>query len=245
MTRRTRNLAIALAGAVTLASGAYALGSQNGDGSAAATGTTATLAAGSAADHGPFGRGPVGPPPGRGLGLQALADKLGVDTAKLQAALDGIRAQQPRRDPRDEIATALADALGVSKARVTAALGKLHAKGPRPRHERFRDGMGPGAIANDIAKALGVDAGKVRSALKKLQASEQARHEAKRDELAAALAKRLGLPVSRVKAALGSFPPMPPPHMMGGGGPGPRPGVAPVPGRSATPDAGSAGTRSI
>ena len=124
--RRTKTTtALALTGAVALASGAYALGSQAGDGDAVA-----------AKNANPPALGYGGPPPGRpGPGwhgggppmLEGLADRLGVDESDLQAALEDIR---KATDPRDEFAQQLADALGIDVAKVTAAFDKA---APRPR----------------------------------------------------------------------------------------------------------------
>ena len=52
MTPRTKKTAVALSGALVLASGAYALGSQTGDGTALAGGNT-TSSPRSAGPHGP------------------------------------------------------------------------------------------------------------------------------------------------------------------------------------------------
>src|SRR4051812_25171854 len=116
MTSRTRNVSIALAGAVVLASGAYAIGSQSGSGtSGAATATTQRFRPG-----GPM-RGPFGPD------LSALADKLGVSTTKLRDALDEIRSESrpPAGDPRANLVKALADGLNLTQAQVIGGLDKL------------------------------------------------------------------------------------------------------------------------
>jgi hypothetical protein len=80
MSTRTRTTAIALTAAVAVSSVAYGLGSQRGDGSAVAGGSGSSSM--SASDRGP---GPFGP------GLSELADRLGVSTDKLEAALEDIR----------------------------------------------------------------------------------------------------------------------------------------------------------
>jgi hypothetical protein len=143
MTRGKRTTAFALAGAVALASGAYALGSQAGDGSAAAAKT------GNAAPA-------YGPPPGdRGPNarLGTLADRLGVDAAALRKALEDIG--QARRD---DIAQKLADALGIDRAKVDAALKKLAPDGPG-RDDRHRE------LAQALAGALNLSVAKVQAAL--------------------------------------------------------------------------------
>src|SRR5689334_7579973 len=105
MTPKVKHTAVVLGGAVVLASGAYALGSQTGDGAAQAvpgqsssSGTTRTVASTSSTQvrprfhRGGFGpgRGFGGPGLGRGFGgpgrpgfgpaLDSLATKLGVTT---------------------------------------------------------------------------------------------------------------------------------------------------------------------
>src|SRR5215213_5988455 len=136
MTRRTRTTAIALTGAVALASAAYGLGTQREDGSA----TAARTASGSA----PFR-----------LGLDRLADRLGVSSDKLRAALDDVR--KDRAAPDDRLA-GLAKALGVSTDRLEAAFEKL-----RDEH-RPCDGD-RGDLAAALAAELGLSESKVRSAL--------------------------------------------------------------------------------
>jgi hypothetical protein len=131
--------AVVLTGAVALASGAYALGSQS-DGSAVAAG-----------DRPAHFRGGPGP------GLDRLADRLGVDEAKLRDALADIRGDLP--DPRDEFAKELADELGTTQAKVEAALERI-----RERHEQaFEDRLD--TIAEALAKRLNLDADEVREAL--------------------------------------------------------------------------------
>src|SRR4051812_21174493 len=109
MTPRTKKTAAALSGALVLASGAYALGSQTGDGQALA-GQNAN-----ATRQGGYGFG-YGPGPGkhgfRGP-RQDLADaakKLGVSQDKLLAALKNLRDDRKGKvdDLRDAFATALA-----------------------------------------------------------------------------------------------------------------------------------------
>jgi DNA-binding transcriptional MerR regulator len=173
MTKRTKTTALALTGAVALASGAYALGSQSGDGAAnASTNQPAT-----ARPHGPgrwgFGDG-AGP-------FADLADRLGVDADKLRAALEDIRT-----NGRDELASELAKALGIDASKVTAALDKLRPDRPHPR-------VGPpDRLATALAKELGISADKVRKAL-----------EDRRDHPGdpASLAKALGVTPEKLHAA--------------------------------------------
>ena len=145
MTKGKRTTVFALAGAIALASGAYALGSQAGDGSAAAARNGERAGYG----HG-FGPGR----PGMRPGFDALADRLGVDEADLRAALEDIAA-----DRKDEFAQRLADALGIDAAKVEQAF-----ENARPERHRMR---APQAFAAAIAKELGLSAEKVRAALEK------------------------------------------------------------------------------
>jgi hypothetical protein len=138
-----KKTAVVLTGAVALASGAYALGSQS-DGSAVAAG-----------DRPAHFRGGPGP------GLDRLADRLGVDEDKLRDALEDVRADLPDpRDRHDEFAKELADELGTTQAKVEAALERI-----RERHEQaFEDRLD--AIAEALAKRLNLDADEVREALR-------------------------------------------------------------------------------
>jgi transcriptional regulator with XRE-family HTH domain len=211
MSRRTRTTAIALTGAVAVSSIAYGLGSQRGDGSAAAVGNIG------AAERGHH----------RGPDIAELADRLGVSSDKLEAALEDLRPD--RSGPEDhhaELAADLAAELGVPADRVTAALDKLRGE-HGDRHEELtealatelgvaaaklrsafralRDELGPPRRADhddfaaDLAKELGVSESAVSTAL------EHAR-EAKRDEFAAALAQKLGISAAKVEDVLGSLP---------------------------------------
>ena len=83
-----------------------------------------------------------------------LAKALGISTAKVQSAFDGLHQKQEGR-----FAARLADALGVDAARVRAALDKL--EGDRPRS--------PGDFAQKLADELGVDASDVSAALAKVR----------------------------------------------------------------------------
>jgi AraC-like DNA-binding protein len=173
MTRGKQTTALALAGAVALASGAYALGTQVDGGNAAAAdngnGRAAPAFAGGPGrpgfGHGPrgFGHGPRGfghGPRGFGHGpggpaFDGLADTLGVSEAKLRAALEDIA-----KEHRTDFAQKVADALKIDRAKVEAAFDKLRPRRPaRPR--------APEAFAAALAKELGVTTAKVRAALEK------------------------------------------------------------------------------
>ena len=148
MTKGKRTTAFALAGAVALASGAYALGAQadNGSAEAAKSGEPARFG------HG-FGPGR----PGMRPGFDGLADRLGVDEADLRAALEDIAG-----DRKDDFAQRLAGALGIDAAKVEQALENVRPdRPPRPRAHR------PEALAAALAKELGLSTEKVRAAIEK------------------------------------------------------------------------------
>src|SRR3954452_5242090 len=195
MTARVRNVGVVVAGAALLASGAYALGSQEGNGSASASGSPQRATAIN------YGYAPPGAPPrgfdrhrfrgGHGLGLQGLADKLGVRPAALRAALDGVRQDMPSKT---DLAAKLADALGVPVDKVTSALGRF---GPREHHD----------ITAALAKALDLDTAKVQAALDKVKSQFRPGRGADRTDFEAALAKELGVSTDKLTAALRSLRP--------------------------------------
>jgi protein-disulfide isomerase-like protein with CxxC motif len=176
---------VILAGAVGLASIAYAIGSAGGGGSAVAESGSAQRSSdqsgppGGFRDGGPFGEG----------ALDDLADALGTDTEKLQDALRDFH-EQNHSDRREEFAAALAKALGKSTEDVQAAFEKLM-------------GTHEARFAERLADELGIDAGKVEQALGEL-----------RDErpgepggFAAALAEKLGVDADKVEQALHAIRP--------------------------------------
>jgi uncharacterized protein YggU (UPF0235/DUF167 family) len=209
MTPRTKKTAAALSGALVLASGAYALGSQTGDGQALA-GQNAN-----ASRQGGYGFG-YGPGPGkhdfRGGPRQELADaakQLGVSQDKLLAALQKLRDDRKGKidDLRDAFEKALAKQLGIPESKVESALGK---RGPdrKLRRDGHRGDMRD-AFAKQLAAKLGTTEAKVRAAL-------DAQHKAGRPgppDLGA-LAIKLGVTEAKLRDALQGLRP----------GPGPRPG---------------------
>src|SRR4051812_49231920 len=111
MNARRRTYIVALAGAAVLASGAYAIGTAQGGGSASAARSVAAAGPPPIRDGGfvDFRRGARGRPPGPpGAGLKDLADKLGVSRKELRAALRDVR---PAAAPHGG-SSELADALG-------------------------------------------------------------------------------------------------------------------------------------
>ena len=142
---KKQTVALALTGAVALASGAYALGSES-DGSAVAAGEDERPAF---VHHG-----------GPGFGLDRLADRLGVDEAKLRDALEDVRSDLPaRRELHADFAEELADELGIAQAKVEAALERISERRKSQFQERHD------ALAEALAKRLNLDAAKVEEAL--------------------------------------------------------------------------------
>ena len=203
MTKGKRTTAIAVTGAIVLASGAYALGAQAGDGTADA--------ARNAPDEVRMGYGYGPGRPGVRPGFDDLADRLGVSQADLRAALDDIGA-----DRKDDSAQRLADALGIDAAKVEQAFENGRPERPaRPRGPR-----GPQAFAAELAKELGLSTAKVRAALEngrdgdladELGVSEQRLREAFRAVFGkrrphrpglANLAKELGVTQAQLEAAV-------------------------------------------
>jgi transcriptional regulator with XRE-family HTH domain len=174
MKTRTSKLAVVLLAAVVLASGAYALGSQTGGGAVAA-GANASAATGANAANAADRQGPRtvrGVRRGaRDLGLDAIAQKLGVTPAQLRDALQAIRRAKTPQQRRTEAIQALATALGKPVDQVTSAVNSVL--------PGLGQGRGPGRrfagdFAAALAKALGVDQAKVRAGLDKARQDLQA-----------------------------------------------------------------------
>jgi transcriptional regulator with XRE-family HTH domain len=143
MEKRTKTTAMVLAGSVALASTAYGIGSQSGDGTTDAATRSAKAAAGG----------------------QTLAERLGVSEAKLRAAFEDIRKDDPPPggDPRARLEKALADALGRPQTEIADALDQLRKQHEAEHAERRA------AFAKSLADELGIDASKVTAALDKLR----------------------------------------------------------------------------
>jgi hypothetical protein len=145
----TKTAAFALTGAVALASGAYALGTQAGGGTAAADDPPRVEIP---AIRGHWGGGPPG--------SERLADRLGVDESELRDALEDIRPQLPDPDEvRDDFSERLADELGIEQGRVEAALERMRDSAERELEQR-RD-----ELAERLADRLNLDADEVQDAL--------------------------------------------------------------------------------
>ena len=210
MTPRTKKTAAALSGALVLASGAYALGSQAGDGAALA-GSTSTSSSQQA------GR-PFGPGPHRD-DLSGLARRLGVSQPKLRSALAAVRPD--RRDDHERVvAKALAAALGLSTDRVQAALEKLHGQRKLKRDDRRADGRD--AFAQALATRLGVSVAKVRAGLEAVRPDR--RGAGPPDP--GTLAQKIGVSEDKLRAALDDVRPGGPGRDRHHDGPGFGPGGA-------------------
>ncbi len=202
MTPRSKKTAAALSGALVLASGAYALGSQAGDGSALAGSKTPSPQA-------------APPGPGRHGGprdLSAVAGRLGVTEDKLRAALQDLRPDRKaaKDDRRDELAKALAGELGLTTDKVQAALEKF--KGERKAGGRERRGDRLHRFDTALATRLGVDPAKVRAAFDSLRPGGGRRGGP--PDLAD-LAGKIGVSEDKLRSALADLRPGP------GGRPGP------------------------
>lgn len=186
MSRPGKTLAGALAAAVALAFGAYALGTQAGGGSATAkddddsgvqqardvVGPPGFFGAGEVRVHfrgGPDGPGGPGgpPPPGFGAGRDPLlghfAEKLGVKRADLAKALRELRSEVDPKQIEDDFEQSLAD-------------------------------------------ELGIDEGKLRDALEKVRKKQEQTMKAKRDEFAQKLADKLGISKDKIEDVLPDGP---------------------------------------
>jgi hypothetical protein len=224
MQSKRRTTAVALTGAVGLASVAYGLGSQANDGSA--------VAGGESRNGGPRVMFECGAPPG----FSDLADTLGVKASELRQAMLDFH-EQRHDDRRAELAAALAKALDLPVDRVTAALDELHENlegRMEKRREAFRDGPPPPGRAHRIAlplrqlaSALDVSRAELRKAFQEIRPDREDpmedRFEEHTEALAKFLAERFNLDVDKVSDALADLPrPAPPPHGVrpGPGGPG-------------------------
>jgi hypothetical protein len=204
MTTRTKKLATLLTAGLVLSSGAYALGSQTGDGGALAASATGTSSSGTAngtavGDRrgGPGRRGP-------GPGLDDLATKLGVTPGALRTALEAIRDEKTPAQRRTELAGALATALGKPVDQVTAAVDSVLPDKPSPDRAR-------GDFAADLAKALGVPVAKVQAGLDKAKQDFRGRRgpRGNLDAVVGDIASATGVDAAKVRSALRSLRPGP------------------------------------
>jgi hypothetical protein len=158
MTTRKRNAAIALTGAVALASGAYALGSQAGGGSAVAADPperpALEIRGGFLGDPGELRRHLRGGP----FGLDRIADELGVEESELRDALQDTRQDPPDPPRENEFAEQLARELGIAQDRVEDALDQVRENTRREIEQRHDD------FIDRLADRLNLDRDKVEEA---------------------------------------------------------------------------------
>jgi hypothetical protein len=213
MNTRTKKLVTLLTVGVVLSSGAYALGSQAGNGGALASGSNASASGSSSSAGGSAGVTNVSDNrgPGRagfrrgGFGLDNLASKLGVSETALENALKAIRDAKTPEQRRAELTQAFATALGKTPDQVTAALNSVLPD--RPDRDKGR-----GQFAADLAKALGVDAAKVRAGLDKARQDfqgQQGRRDRRGniDTVVNDIASATGVDAAKVRSALQSLRP--------------------------------------
>jgi hypothetical protein len=151
MTTRKQKTAIALTGAVALASGAYALGSQAGDGTAGAAGGRDDP------ERPALIRGHL---PDRAFGLDNLADRLGVEEDALEDALRDVRPDLPGPPkPPGDFAEMLADELGIEQSRVEDALERVRERTEKEFEDRRNE------FAERLADRLNLDPDEVKDAL--------------------------------------------------------------------------------
>jgi hypothetical protein len=171
MRRSWKATAIAVTGAAVLASGAYAIGTQTGGGSADASGNKPRF----------------GPPGGAGFRapFDGLAKTLGVSESDLQAALEDYRKQR-LDDHKGDFAAALAKALGKPTADVESALQQQEDSARANFAKQLADALGknvddvqaaldkvkkdgkgdPRSFFDDLAKELGVSTDRLEQALR-------------------------------------------------------------------------------
>jgi ClpA/ClpB-like protein len=230
MTTRTKKLATVATAAVVLTSGAYALGTQAGDGGALASGSRVAAAGSPAAANTAVGAvavsnsngtttrtfGRHGGQGGRGFGfgLDNIAQRLGVSTTALQNALKAIRDEKTPAQRRTDFINALAAALGKPADQVTSAVNSV-----LPDRGAGRPGDRRGDFAAALAKALGVDEAKVQAGLDSLRqqfrnGNRDRDHSGRRggrrafgDDLVNAIAKSTGVDAAKVRSALQSLKP--------------------------------------
>lgn len=173
------------------------------------------------------------------LDTAALAAKLGVSESALTAALEEVRSElgAPSTDERAAEVKAIADALGVETSVVEGVLAKQGVGGPRgdrptgttppkasdatsttPRGDRGgkrgkhgkRGKQSRTGVIAALVKATGKSTSEVKAALEAGRKVHEEQHAARDAAFAKALAAKLGLEQSAVKAALDALRPAPP-----------------------------------
>ena len=221
MTTKTKKLATLLTVAVVLSSGAYALGTQTGDGGAIASSGSASASTGPNTAAGATNIAATGSATTRGFrggparaGFADLAQQLGVSTTALEDALKAIRDEKTPDQRRTEITNALAAALGKPAADVTKALDSVLPDRPDDRR---------GDFAAVLAKALGVDQAKVQAGLDKARqdlgkdrGKDNGNHRFERgafeDTIVDDIASATGVDAAKVRSALQDLRPEPGRH---------------------------------
>ena len=205
MNSRKAATAAVLAGGVALASAAYGIGTQTGDGNAEAArdGTAQTARDGNRQDG-----------PAFFMRFDGLADELGVDADELEDALRDFH-EQERGELRDAFASALAEALGKPVDEVRAALDEV---GPG---EAMRPGCAPHVSLRRLANELGVTRAELREALRETRAGVDSPFEERHEDLVTFLADRLGVSREKVEEALPDPPDLGDRPRFGPGGPPP------------------------
>jgi Clp amino terminal domain, pathogenicity island component len=205
MKTRTKKLAILLTVGVVLSSGAYALGSQAGNGGALASGSNASASgsgSGNASNVSASRPGRPGFRRGPGPGLGDLATKLGVSETALRTALEAVRDSKTPDQRRAELTQALATALSKPADQVTSALSSVLPD--KPDRDKVRSDF-----AADLAKALGVDVTKVQAGLDKARQDFQGQgrqgrrgRRANLDTVVNDIASATGVDAAKVRSAL-------------------------------------------
>jgi hypothetical protein len=170
--------AAVLAGAVALASAAYGIGTQTGNGTAEAARDRQAPAE-----------------PRLFMRFDGLADELGVDADELEDAMRDFH-EQEKGEVRDAFASALAEALGKPVDEVKAALDEV---GPG---EGMRPGCAPHVSLRRLAAELGVTRAELRKALSESRAGMDSSFEDRHEDLVTFLADRLGVSKEKVEEAL-------------------------------------------
>jgi Clp amino terminal domain, pathogenicity island component len=201
MNTRRKQIAALTGTSVAVAFGAYALGSQAGDGSAVAERSSSSNGATAAFRAVHDGRGPGGP---HGAGLAGLADRLGVEESALEDALADIRPGNPRRERRDAFAEGLASKLGLDADKVEGALDKLRPDRGGRRNRGNRGDRGPARFASALGRELGVSAAKVRAAFEKVHDGGPPRN---REAAVKELADELGVTEAKLRSAFDEVKP--------------------------------------
>ena len=203
MTIRTRKIAVFLSAASLI--GATGIGAA--EAASSGSGSTKTTS-----KQGRHGRGA----PLTTAQLQSIADKLGVSTTDLKAALDANRPAKPSgtgdRPGPAQLASDLATKLGVDSSAVKTI---LDANKPAKPTSRPAPGTKPAApdhtaLIAALASGLNIDQSTVKAAFDELDAAHKADETARRTAMYAAIAKSLGSTSDAVQAAFEAVLPAPP-----------------------------------